>query len=428
MRHVIIGNGPAGVVAAETIRKHRADDEIVLIGDEPSPPYSRMAIPYLVCGDIDAAGTHLRKEPGYFEGARIELRSGLVTAIDPAAKQLVLADGATLAYDRCLIATGSVPTEPPVPGIEHPVVQPCWTLADADRIMALATKGARVLQLGAGFIGCIIMEALARRGVQLTVVEMDERMVPRMMGAGAAALIRSWCEKQGVRVLTSTRLERLEPAKPVRAVFADGGGGEFDLVIRATGVRPHIGFLAGSGIACDAGVLVDSHLCSSAPDVYAAGDCAEAWDETLGQRVVSAIQPNAVDQGRIAGLNMAGLPTETREVTQINVLDTMGLVSSSFGRWDGVEGGDSVETSDGDKFRYLRLEFEGEFLIGANTVGWTDHIGVLRSLVEGHIALGQWKERLMRDPMRLMEAYLACAQAQERSPIPPNMGGARRAS
>lgn len=428
MRHVIIGNGPTGVVAAETIRKNRADDEIVLIGDEPSPPYSRMAIPYLLCGDIDAAGTCLRKEPGYFESARIELRSGLVTAIDPAAKQVVFADGDTLAYDRCLIATGSVPTEPPVPGIEHPVVQPCWTLADADRIMELAVKGARVLQLGAGFIGCIIMEALARRGVQLTVVEMDERMVPRMMGAGAAAMIRHWCEKQGVQVLTGTRLERLEPGNPVRAVFAEGGGGEFDLVIRATGVRPNIAFLAGSGIECEVGVLVDEHLCSSATDVYAAGDCAEAWDEALGRRVISAIQPNAVDQGRIAGLNMAGHPIETNAVTQINVLDTMGLVSSSFGRWDGVEGGDSVEASDPDKFRYLRLEFDGEFLIGANTVGWTEHIGVLRNLVEGHIALGQWKERLMREPMRLMEAYLACAQSLDRSSIPPLMSGARRAA
>ncbi len=428
MRHVIIGNGPAGLIAAETIRAQRHDDEIVLVGDESSPPYSRMAIPYLLSGAIDERGTWLRKEPGYYEAQRIELRVARVAKLDASAHTLSLDDGTRLEYDRCLIATGSVPVLPPVPGIDLPAVQPCWTLADADRIMALAAKGARVLQLGAGFIGCILMEAMARRGAKLTVVEMESRMVPRMMGEGAAAMIRAWCEKQGVRVLTGTRLESLAPADAVRAVFADGSKEEFDLVIRATGVRPNVEFLEGSGVECDLGVIVDEHLRSSLPDVYAAGDCAQAWDDASHARIVSAIQPNAVDQGRIAGLNMAGLPTETHCVTQINVIDTMGLVSCSFGQWQGVSGGEHAELADPQRLRYLRLEFDGNLLIGANSVGWTEHIGVLRNLVENRVPLGKWKERLLREPSRLMQAYLACAQGQEDRALPAAMGVPRRAA
>src|SRR5512142_1992739 len=195
MKHVILGNGPAGVVAAETLRKHAPGDEVVVVGAEPGRPYSRMAIPYLLTGKIDEAGTLLRKEPDHFDRLRITLRHGRATRVDPAARTVTLDGGAALPFDRLLVATGSVPSRPPIPGIELPGVETCWTLEDARRIAARARPGARVVQMGAGFIGCIIMEALAARGASLTVVEMGDRMVPRMMGPGAGGLIRAWCEK-----------------------------------------------------------------------------------------------------------------------------------------------------------------------------------------------------------------------------------------
>jgi NADPH-dependent 2,4-dienoyl-CoA reductase/sulfur reductase-like enzyme len=413
MKHVIIGNGPAGVVAAETIRKRRPQDDIVMIGDEPHPAYSRMAIPYLLIGNIDERGTWLRKDPEHFASQRIRCVTGRVSAIEIEAKKVRLADGPSFEYDRVLIATGSSPVKPPIPGLESPFVHPCWTLEDARNILALAKPGARVLQMGAGFIGCIILEALAQRGVKLTVVEMGDRMVPRMMGPGAGHMIKAWCEKKGIRVKTSTRVEGLEPASAIRAKFSDGTAEEFDLVIQATGVRPNIGFLAGSPIKALQGVLTDERMQTTVPGIYAAGDCAEAYDPVTKQTIVSAIQPNAVDQGYVAAVNMSGGDATAKVVTQINVLDTLGLVSTSFGQWQGVPGGEHVEMNDRAGFRYLRLEFDQDVLIGANSLGMTDHVGVLRGLVEGGIRLGDWKDRLLKDPTRLMEAYLASAQAQE---------------
>jgi len=282
--------------------------------------------------------------------------------------------------------------------------------------MALATKGARVLQLGAGFIGCIIMEALASRGVHLSVVEMGDRMVPRMMGPTAGGMIKQWCQAKGVAVHTGARVEELTrpgpDGAPMGVRLSSGEVLPADLVISATGVRPNIGFLEGSGVRCLVGVLTDEHLQTSVPGIYAAGDCAEAFDMVSGKTIVSAIQPNAAEQARVAALNMVGKPAELKGVTQINVLDTLGLISASFGNWQGLPGGEHAELTDEPAGRHLSLQFSGDQLVGCNSVGWTEHVGVMRGLVEGQVRLGAWKDKLLEDPTLLMEAYLACAQAQ----------------
>ena len=178
------------------------------------------------------------------------------------------------------------------------------------------------------------MEALKQRGVQLTVVEMGDRMVPRMMGPAAGGMIRRWCERQGVRVLTGTRIEAIEHAAPLQARLSSGE--------------------------------------------------------------------------RVAALNMAGQQAELRGVTQINVLDTLGLISTSFGPWQGVPGGERAEWVDEAHHRVVSLAFDGDRLIGSNTVGRTECVGALRGLVR----LGPWKEVLRRDPTQFMAAYLARAQGQ----------------
>jgi NADPH-dependent 2,4-dienoyl-CoA reductase/sulfur reductase-like enzyme len=225
-------------------------------------------------------------------------------------------------------------------------------------------------------------------------------------------MIRNWCTSKGVTVHTGTRVESLEPASKIRANFSNGLSEEFDLVIQATGVKPSIGFLSGSPIKCLQGVLVDERQMTSVDGIYAAGDCAEAFDPASGKTIVSAIQPNAVDQAYVAAMNMAGRHTLSRGVTQINVLDTLGLVSTSFGNWQGVPGGEHAEVIDEQNYRYLRLEFDKDVMVGANSLGMTEHVGVMRNLVENGVKLGSWKDELIKDPTRLMEAYLASAQAQ----------------
>jgi NAD(P)H-nitrite reductase large subunit len=417
--HLILGAGPAGVIAAETIRKLAPLDRITIVGDEPEPSYSRMAIPYLLIGNVDERGTYLRKSPTHFSDLKIEVLQAKVTAVNAAAKTVALDNGQSLSFDTLLIATGSHPVSPPIPGIKSEGVHTCWTLEDARKIAALATQGARVLQLGAGFIGCIIMEALAARGVQLSVVEMGDRMVPRMMGPTAGGMIRDWCEAKGVQVFTGTRVESISAGKPLQVKLSNGKTVEADLVISAAGVRPAIGYLEKSGITCLLGVLTDEHLQSNVPGIYAAGDCAEAFDKVSGKMIVSAIQPNAAEQARIAGANMVShargqaLSAELKGVTQINVLDTLGLISTSFGDWQGRPGGEHVELTDVPNGRHLSLQFQGDVLVGCNSVGWTDHVGVMRGLVEGQVKLGAWKEVLMKDPTQLMEAYLGAAQGQQ---------------
>src|SRR5512133_3203080 len=134
MHHLVLGAGPAGVIAAETIRKHQPQDAITIIGDEKEPPYSRMAIPYLLIGKIDESGTWLRKGARHFDEVDIKIVQGRVTAVDTRARTVTLDSGGQLGFDTLLIATGSSPVRPPIPGINLPGVHPCWTLEDARRI------------------------------------------------------------------------------------------------------------------------------------------------------------------------------------------------------------------------------------------------------------------------------------------------------
>ena len=410
MKHIILGNGPAGVVAAETLRRAVPGDDILLVGNEAAPPYSRMAIPYLLEGNIDESGTWLRKSEVHFDRLGIRQRRGRAVAVNAEKRTVLFDDGHFENYDRLLIATGTHPVRPPIPGIDLPQAQTCWTLDDARAIAALAKPGARVLQLGAGFIGCIIMESLVKRGVQLTVVEMGDRMVPRMMTPQAGGMIKRWVERQGVRVVTGAGVERIESGQnsPLTVTLSTGEQLDCDLLIVAAGVAPNVAFLEGTAVHVAKGVLVDDSMQTSVPGIFAAGDVAEAPDLFTGRHLVAAIQPNAADQARIAALNMAGQAARMSGVLAINVLDSMGMISSSFGEWQGVAGGEGVERADEAKGRYISLQFNGDVLVGATAIGLTDHVGALRGLIQAKTRLGAWKERLLETPTRFVEAFIAC--------------------
>lgn len=413
MHHVIIGAGPAAVVAAETLRKADDSAQVTIVGDEPEPPYSRMALPYLLADAIKEAGTYLRKQPDHYATSRIEVVRDRVTKLDAGARRLNLAGGGSMDYDKLLLATGSRPLVPPVPGIDLPGVHSCWTLEDARKIMAQASAGSPVLLIGAGFIGCIILEALVRRGVKLSVVEMGDRMVPRMMNDAAGGQIKRWCESKGVAVHTSTRVESIESGGSAGMVarLDNGQSVEASLIIRATGVAPNVELLDGSGIEVKTGVLVDEHLRTSDPNIHAAGDVAEGRDFSTGGYSVQAVQPTAVDHGRIAAMNMAGREVRHQGSVNMNVLDTLGLVSCSFGLWMGVDGGTSAVLDSPDRFKYMNLQFQDDVLVGASSVGHTDQVGILRGLIQSRSRLGVWADRLRADPTRIGEAYVARRQA-----------------
>ena len=411
MRHLIIGAGPAGVTAAETLRRTDPAASITLVEGEGERPYARMALPYLLAGRIQEAGLCIRPDEDHFRALGIDLVHGRVRTVDPGACRAVLEDGRGLDYDRLLVATGSTPTLQRIPGIDLPGVHTCWTLEDARTILEKASPGTRVVQMGAGFVGCIIMEGLVALGVELTILVRSGRMVSRMMNPAASAMIRAWCEAKGVRIRVETLPEAITRAGgELRIHLGRGETLAADLYLCLVGVKPALGFLAGSGVATGTGILVDAAMRTSVPGIYAAGDVAEFRDCLSGLPAVNAIQPNAVEQGRIAGQNMAGRQAASRGSFAFNVLDTLGLASYSFGTWQGVAGGEHAEVTDPARYRSLRLEFQDDRLIGANAVGLTEHAGVLRGLIEGKVPLGSWKDRLKANPGHIMEAYLACAQ------------------
>jgi NAD(P)H-nitrite reductase large subunit len=412
MHYIVIGAGPAGVTACETLRSLDHAARITLIGEEPEPPYSRMAIPYLLVEQIDEGGTYLRKQEDHYQRNRIEHIRMPVTQVNPGQHSVTLSDANTLIYDRLLIATGATPLKPPIPGIDLEGIYNCWTLKDARAIVARAKPGSPVVLIGAGFIGCIILEALVEREVKLTVVERGDRMVPRMMDKVAGNLLKRWCEGKGVRILTSSGVVGITRLGEGLSVNLDSAESlSADLVITAMGARANIDFLSGAGIETDQGILVNEQLQTNWEDIYAAGDVAQGRDFSSGARMLQAIQPTSVEHGRIAAINMVNEEKLTHQGSlNMNVLDTLGLISSSFGQWMGVDGGEQSTLLDEDQFRYIQLQFHGDYLIGASTLGHTQHIGVLRGLIRSRVPLGEWKARLMKDPTRFMEAYLGSVQ------------------
>ncbi|KAF0163492.1 MAG: FAD-dependent pyridine nucleotide-disulfide oxidoreductase [Rhodocyclaceae bacterium] len=411
MRHVIIGAGPAGITAAETLRKLDAEASITVLDGEGEVPYARMAIPYLLSDQIGEDGTHLSRDADHYSALRIDIEKARAAAVDTATGAVRLTDGRVIPYDRLLIASGSVPSRESIEGIDLPGVHTCWTLADARAIVDEIHPGARIVQMGAGFVGCIIMHGLVSRGAQLTVLVRSGRVVSRMMPPKASEMIARWCEAKGVHIMGKTQAARIDrDGEALKVTLTTGEVLPADIYLSVVGVKPGIDFLTGSGIAVETGIVVDEHLRTNVPGVYAVGDAAESRDRLYGKLQMNAIQPNAVEQARIAAMNMAGGDTEFLGSLAINVLDTMGLISCSFGQWQGEPGGESVEQVDEADYRYLSLQFGGECLVGATTVGFTDHVGALRGLIQGKVKLGAWRERLLADPSLFMSAHLAMAE------------------
>ncbi|PHS72662.1 MAG: FAD-dependent oxidoreductase [Cycloclasticus sp.] len=405
-KYVLIGAGPASVRAAETLRKADSSCAITMIGLEVESPYSRMALPYYLSGMIEEQGTHLRKSDVHFKDLNIDHVHAKVEKIDAEKNQVVLDNGDVYDYDKLMIATGSRPANCPFPGADNTGVVNCWTIADGREILDTIKPGSKVALLGAGFIACIIVEAMLKRKVDLTVMlGRTGQMVSRMMDETAGGMIKSWCEAKGVTTILPSSIKSIEPGPALKR--DDDSLTEFDLIIVATGVYANIEFLEGSGIETDDGIIVDSALRTNVDNIYAAGDVAQGVDFSTGGQSVHAIQPTAVDHGRIAAVNMMGGSANYKGSLGMNVLDTAGLVSTSFGSWGGVEGGETATLLDEENYKYVRLNFKDDLLVGAITVGRTDYIGVMRGLIQSEVPLGEWKEKLTEDPTLLMNAYLA---------------------
>ena len=414
-RHVIVGGGTAAINAITTIRElDGGDSEIVLVADER--PYSRMVLPYYLAGKIGRSHVMTLGAPRLAAFGVLTTHLGRrAVSLDASAQRVALDDGASVDYDDLLVATGSSPAPPSVPGIDGPGVRPFWTLPQADALVGELRPGCEVVMVGAGFIAFTILNALVRRGAKLTLLEIAPTVLPQMLDATGARIVTDWLLRHGVGVRTGARLEGIEQVEGRRRLLLHGGERlAADAVIVATGIRPNLGWLRGSGIAIGQGILVDDRLRSSAANVYAAGDVAEGLDRVTGARAVHAIEPAAMEHGRIAGANMAGLDRIYAGTVAVNIVDALDLEVASFGAWN-ERGAESVAAEKAAPRGYRRLVFRGggERLTGAIVVGmsrdlWaTNDVGMLKGLVQSGAPLGAWKALLRRDPWEIKRAFVA---------------------
>jgi NAD(P)H-nitrite reductase large subunit len=411
MKYVIIGAGPAGVRAAETLREEDPDASITLVGGERGEPYARMAIPYILSGRITEEGARQRKTVGHFENLGIRYLNNKAVQVHAGADGGIvdLEDGSRLEYDRLLVATGSSPTLPPISGTDLDGVVTCWTLDDARAIAAKLKPHARVVMVGAGFVAGVCMKSLVESGAHLSVVAGRSGQILRsMMTPIGSRILQRWLENNGVNVITKGRIERIDPGP---RLVMDTQVLDADLVILATGVRPNVAFLEGTGAQIDQGIVINDRMQTTVPHVYAAGDVAQGRDFSTGEWVVHALQPTATEHGRIAALNMAGKDVPYRGSLSMNVLDTVGLISETFGLWQGVEGGENAESVNEEGFLYTRLCFDDDILVGAISIGPNRSVGAIRGLIQTRRKLGAWKQTLLKDPELVMDAFVDVGNA-----------------
>ncbi|ANW66011.1 pyridine nucleotide-disulfide oxidoreductase [Mycobacterium sp. djl-10] len=297
---LIIGSGPAGVAAAEAFREHQTEGAIRILTADPEPPYARPPLSKeFLRGSNDDIALH---PPSWYAERTIELITGAhVDAVDVNAKTVLVADQRHT-YDSLVIATGSGPTPLPVPGGEQ-----AYRLRSAEDARALrnaAVAAGSAVVVGAGFIGCEAAASLAAQGISVTLVAPDPAPQVKRLGPDAGARLRELVERTGVKYLPDAKVAAVHPGS---VALEDGTELAADLVLAATGVSPHSSVAEAAGLEIrDSRIVVGSDMRTSAPDVYAAGDVAVAFNDTAGRHVAVEHWQDAEDQGRIAGTVAAG--------------------------------------------------------------------------------------------------------------------------
>jgi nitrite reductase (NADH) large subunit len=398
--YVILGNSAAGLTAINAIRERDKTGPITLISKEPDPAYSRVALPYILSKEKNLRQITLQ-EPEYFKANAVQTilgtgASGLYTAN----KTIHLEDGRDTTYDKLLIATGSTSRVPPVQGIDDPDVCYHWTLADTRKLEQQMANAKTCFVIGAGFISLLTVSALIKAApLKYTVVEIADQAMPQLLDrTGGDALERGMREK-GIEVILGDSVSAIERrnGKGYGITLGSGKTFEADMIVCGTGVRPNVDFLSGSEVKLGNGVATNGRQETSVPDVYAAGDCAETHDFLSGERVVHAIWPTAIDQGRVAGANMAGDGQAYPGSLSWNVTELFGLASASVGEFRDRPGLEPIVFHNPPANIYRKLLLDGNRIVGAVVIGRAEHIqdlGVVQAMIRRKTDISRWKHML----------------------------------
>jgi nitrite reductase (NADH) large subunit len=376
-RVVIVGAGIAGVSAAEAIRDDKSNGTVTLLSDEAHLPYSRMNLTRYLAGEVNLDKLDLHPQSWYQEN-QIELYlNSPVTTVDPMQKIVRLADGREFAYDTLLLTNGAHPFVPPIAGAQTAGVQTLRTLEDANAILAAMAQPINVVCIGGGLLGLEVAGAISRRGAKVTVVESLAWLLPRQLDEAASHILQAKIEAMGIQVIVGARTQAFVGDGHVRAVhLEDGRELPADLVVISAGVTPNLELAHQAGVAVNRGIIVDEHMCTSDPQIYAAGDNAEFHGRLYGLWIPSK------KEGAIAGHNAVNHEKIFNEDPPSARLKVLGIDLFSIGQITAQEG-DKVlaQQTNGN---YASFVFHEGKLVGAILLGDASLAVPVQNVVDAH--------------------------------------------
>jgi ferredoxin-nitrate reductase len=378
-RLVVVGGGMAGMATVESLLAHAGDVrwDVTMVGAEPDPPYNRVLLSQVLAGAVADQELPLR-HPDWFAKREVTLRLGVAARlVDTAARTVELADGELLAYDELVLATGSRPFVPPVPGADLPGVHVFRTRADARAILARAEGARRSVVIGGGLLGLEAARALRERGTHTTVVHLADRLMEQQLDGPAASLLERALRDLRIRVVTCARTEAIAGDDRAERVVLEGGEEiEADLVVIAAGIVPEVDLARTAGLETGRGVLVDDELRTSAAGVRAVGECAEHRGTTYG------LWSPLLEQARALGASLAGGPAAFLGSVPATTLKVAGIELFCCGRVTADDRDEEVLALDSRRRRYRRLLIRDDGrLAGAILLGDLRDARVLRELL-----------------------------------------------
>ncbi|MDD2239372.1 MAG: FAD-dependent oxidoreductase [Kiritimatiellae bacterium] len=400
MTYVIIGASAAGAQAAEDLRKLDPDGDIRILTEEAGPPYSRCLISRYADGRLQERDLYFKTDH-FAADHRIHYSSGVrVTSIRPGSNTVICDNGETVVYDKLLLATGSRPWLPAIPGCDLEGVCTFHSLKDAQAITAQTSPTQTVAIIGAGFAGLEAAYALARKRLKVTVVERCGQILPNQLDAQGATIIHRDLERMGVQIILNQSVAAINGSDRATGVMlAEKPQVQADFVIVATGTEPNKGLAAQAGLETARGIRVSNRLQTSAPHIFAAGDAIEIDDVSTGKRMPSATWFNAVLQGKYAAYNMAG---RTRPYTGAvgiqNAVQFHQIPAISLGQVlvdsDSRENVEVVSLSEGDAI-YKKLVLKDGRIVGMVFVGDIQKSGFYGALIRDQVDVSRFRHKLL---------------------------------
>ena len=420
-KYLIIGNSAGGIGAAEAIHEVDKAGAIIIISDEPYPAYSRPLIAEYIAERCPLEKMLFRSADFYEKNNISTLLGKRVERLNINEHAIELDDGGRITWEKLLLATGGLPIVPRIEGIGARGVFTFTTLDDAKVIDQFLNGANKAVVIGGGLIGVSATEALVKRGIEVTIVEMKERILNTILDESASAMEEQALRQAGVRIITGHTITEIssDSSKKVvsNVILDDGRRIPCELVIVTIGVQPRTELVFSTGIKTNRGIVVDRYMATSTLDVYACGDAAEAYDFIYGKNRLIPIWPNAYLGGRIAGFNMAGTPSEYQGVTVMNSLKYFGLDIVSAGIVSPPDDNYEVlsqKYSDG----YHKVVLKDGLVVGMVFAGNIEKSGIVLSLIKDRVITDGFKQALVAGDFSL--ASLPEEIWRARLEIPPS--------